>query len=100
MKLNQFAILCIALSFSTLQLTHSAAINKTANTKVTLPSDKTSLIEKALTQQKNESSKAQSSDDSLKVLTSIKTAPAQNFFASQNQSFSRFVQALFSTNPS
>lgn len=100
MKLNQYMLLCVALSFSTLQFTHSAAINKTTNTKVTLPSDKTSPIEKALTQQKNESSKAQSSDDSLKVLTSLKTAPAQSFFASQNQSFSRFVQALFSTNPS
>ena len=51
-------------------------------------------IEKAISQQKSEGKGR--SDDSLKVLTSIKAPPSQSFFASQNQSFSRFVQAIFS----
>jgi hypothetical protein len=34
-------------------------------------------------------------DNDLKIMTSIKVAPTQNFFATQNQRFSRFVQSLF-----
>ena len=73
--------------------TSTAASNTTSN-KVSMPAERTSLIEKALNQQKSEG-KAHT-DDSLKVLTSIKAPPSQSFFASQNQSFSRFVQAIFS----
>ena len=39
-------------------------------------------------------------DNDLKMMTSIKAAPTQNFFASQNQRFSRFVQSFFSSNQS
>ncbi|WP_374664369.1 hypothetical protein [Acinetobacter sp.] len=75
------------------QAGHAAATGKTA-----MPAEKKSLIEKALYQQKNES-KLQS-DDNLKVLTALKAAPTQSFFASQNQSFTRFVQSLFLQNNS
>jgi hypothetical protein len=53
------------------------------------------LIEKALTQ-KQENPEANST--SLKLMTTIKTKPSQSILAAQNQSFSRFVQALFSSN--
>ena len=98
MKLKLFTTLSLGLCLSMTQLGHTAAISKTANTKVAVAPEKTSLIEKALTQQKIENKKR--SDENLKVVTSFKTAPSQSFFASQNQSFSRFVQALFSTNAS
>ncbi|RKG33456.1 hypothetical protein [Acinetobacter tianfuensis] len=93
-----FTALSFGIFFSIAQTGHTAAISKTANSKVTMPAEKTSLIEKALTQQKMDDKKR--SDESLKAVTSFKTAPAQSFFASQNQSFSRFVQALFATNAS
>lgn len=95
--LIQALYLSIGLAF-TVQSGHSAAISKPANGKVTMPADKKSPIEKALNQQKNEN-KLQS-DDNLKVLTSIKAEPTQNFFASQNQSFTRFIQSLFMQNQS
>ena len=74
------------------QLGHSAAIQRHDNT--TMPTEKTSLIEKALSQQKG-SDRTTMTDTDLKIMTSIKVAPTQNFFATQNQRFSRFVQSLF-----
>ena len=74
------------------QLGHSAAIQ--SNDKATMPTEKTSLIEKALSQQKG-SDRTTMTDSDLKIMTSIKVAPTQNFFATQNQRFSRFVQSLF-----
>lgn len=56
---------------------------------------KSSLIEKALTQ-KQENPEINST--SLKLMTTIKTKPSQSILAAQNQSFSRFVQSLFSSN--
>lgn len=75
------------------QLGHAAAI-KSSEAKVTLGSEKSSLIEKALQQQKQGGNTLRADND-LKMLTEIKVAPTQSFFAAQNQKFSRFVQALF-----
>ena len=74
------------------QLGYSAAIQ--SNDKAMMPTEKTSLIEKALSQQKG-SDRTTMTDTDLKIMTSIKVAPTQNFFATQNQRFSRFVQSLF-----
>ena len=80
------------LSLST--VSHSAVI-KSTESKTHLTAEKGSLIEKALTQQKQADKQKFESNNDLKVLTSIHVAPTQNFFALQNQRFSRFVQALF-----
>ena len=84
-----FAVL---LSLSTVG--HSAVI-KSTESKTNLTEAKGSLIEKAITQQKQADKQKFESNNDLKVLTSINLAPTQNFFALQNQRFSRFVQALF-----
>ena len=85
-------LICVALlSLST--VSHSAVI-KSTESKTPLTAEKGSLIEKALTQQKQKKKKKFDSNNDLKVLTSIHVAPTQNFFALQNQRFSRFVQAL------
>lgn len=89
--------LSLGLTFAA-QAGHAAAISKAANSKVSLPAEKKSPIEKALNQQKTEGKLP--SDDNLKVLTAIKAPPTQTFFASQNQSFTRFVQSLFLQNNS
>ena len=73
-------------------LGHSAVLQN--NDKATMPAEKTSLIEKALNQQKS-GERNTLTDTDLKIMTSIKVAPTQNFFATQNQRFSRFVQSLF-----
>ena len=86
-------LICVALlSLST--VSHSAVI-KSTESKTHLTAEKGSLIEKALTQQKQADKQKFESNNDLKVLTSIHVAPTQNFFALQNQRFSRFVQALF-----
>ncbi|WP_180008882.1 hypothetical protein [Acinetobacter sp. YH12238] len=85
-------IFAVLLSLSTVG--HSAVI-KSAESKTHLTAEKGSLIEKALTQQKQADKQKFESNNDLKVLTSIHVAPTQNFFALQNQRFSRFVQALF-----
>lgn len=86
-------LICAALlSLST--VSHSAVI-KSTESKTHLTTEKGSLIEKALTQQKQADKQKFESNNDLKVLTSIHVAPTQNFFALQNQRFSRFVQALF-----
>jgi hypothetical protein len=78
------------------QVGHTAAI-KTSETKITLSTERSSLIEKALQQQKLDTNTLRPDND-LKVLTEIKVAPTQSFFAAQNQKFSRFLQALFPQN--
>ncbi|OTG75825.1 hypothetical protein B9T26_04840 [Acinetobacter sp. ANC 4169] len=80
------------------QLGHAAAI-KATEAKLTLSPEKSSLIEKALQQQKHGANTLRADND-LKILTEIKVAPTQSFFAAQNQKFSRFVQALFPQNNS
>ena len=86
-------LICAALlTLST--VSHSTVI-KSTESKTHLTAEKGSLIEKALTQQKQADKQKFESNNDLKVLTSINLAPTQNFFALQNQRFSRFVQALF-----
>ncbi len=80
------------------QIGHAAAI-KTTDTKISLPAEKSSLIEKAL-QQHKQGSNTFHNDNDLKVLTEIKVAPTQSFFAAQNQKFTRFVQVFFPQNNS
>ncbi|TCB49005.1 hypothetical protein E0H80_13565 [Acinetobacter sp. ANC 4779] len=80
------------------QVGHTAAI-KATDAKISVLPEKTSLIEKALQQQKQGSNTFRNDND-LKVLTEIKAAPTQSFFAAQNQKFSRFVQVFFPQNNS
>lgn len=78
------------------QTGHTAAIKDTNKPiQSTIMIEKQSPIEKALSQQKRSDYLLVSDKDQIKVLTSIKVAPAQNFLAEQHQKFSRFVQALF-----
>ena len=79
-----------------MQIGHAAAIKAT---NAPLSPERASLIGKALQQQKQGSNTLHGEND-LKVLTEIKLAPTQSFFASQNQKFTRFVQALFPINNS
>jgi hypothetical protein len=73
--------------------THAAGV-KNHSVKTKAP-EKGSLIEKALSQkQENPELNA----NRLKLMTTINTKPSQSILAAQNQSFSRFVQALFSSN--
>lgn len=80
------------------QLGHAAAIKGTES-KMMLGAEKSSLIEKALLQQKQGGNTLRADND-LKILTEIKVAPTQSFFAAQNQKFSRFLQVFFPPNNS
>lgn len=88
------------------QTTQAAAIKDTQKPIISaVVTDKQTAMEKALAQKSSIKDKRGdytlvSNDDQLKVLTSIKTAPAQNFLAEQHQRFSRFVQALFQPHTS
>ncbi|ATO19399.1 hypothetical protein BS636_06870 [Acinetobacter sp. LoGeW2-3] len=94
------SILFIA-QFSHAVVAHPELVNTTAplTTTVSKPAvtvttvTKSSPIEKAIQQQKTE--KKLHPEENLKVLTAIKVRPSQNFFAEQNQSFSRFLQSFF-----
>ena len=77
------------------QIGHTAAIKESSNIKTIDKSASSSLIVKALDQQKRNTSMIPSTDDELKMLNTIRSTPTQNFFATQNQRFSRFVQSLF-----
>lgn len=82
------------------QAGHAAAIKESNNIK-TLDKSSSSLIVKALDQQKrNTSSMLPSTDDELKMLNTIRTTPTQTFFASQHERFSRFVQTIFQPHSS
>ena len=87
--------LCLSLFLAcSVQFGH-AAIKESSNIKTIDKSASSSLIVKALDQQKRNTSMIPSTDDELKMLNTIRTTPTQNFFATQNQRFSRFVQSLF-----
>ena len=88
-------ILCLSLFLAcSVQFGH-AAIKESSNIKTIDKSTSSSLIGKALDQQKRNISMIPATDDELKMLNTIRTTPTQNFFATQNQRFSRFVQSLF-----
>ena len=74
-------------------LSNAQAASLKSNTQAKSPEQ--SLIEKALTQ-KQENPELNGSN--LKLVTSMKNKPSQSILAAQNQSFSRFVQSLFSSN--
>ena len=88
--------LCLSLFLAcSVQFGHAAAIKESSNIKTIDKSTSSSLIGKALDQQKRNISMIPATDDELKMLNTIRTTPTQNFFATQNQRFSRFVQSLF-----
>ena len=87
--------LCLSLFLAcSVQFGH-AAIKESSNIKTIDKSTSSSLIGKALDQQKRNISMIPATDDELKMLNTIRTTPTQNFFATQNQRFTRFVQAIF-----
>lgn len=87
--------LCLSLFLAcSVQFGH-AAIKESSNIKTIDKATSSSLIVKALDQQKRNISMIPATDDELKMLNTIRTTPTQNFFATQNQRFSRFVQSLF-----
>jgi len=81
-------VLGLASQFSTAAVLKDTP-NKTGSDK------QTSLIEKALDQQKRNLVVLPSTDDELKVLNTIRVTPTQNFLAAQHERFSRFVQSIF-----
>ncbi len=100
MKTSLYQTICFSLLLGlAAQTTQAAVLQKTSKTvQVPLSIEKNqSPIEKALSQHKRERSdnKLLAEKEQMKVITSISVAPTQNFFAAQNQRFSRFVQAIF-----
>lgn len=100
MKTSSYQTICFSLLLGFVaQTTQAAALQKTSKVvQAPLSIEKNqSPIERALSQQKRNrsDSKLLAEQDQMKVITSISVAPTQNFFASQNQRFSRFVQAIF-----
>ena len=91
--------LCLSLFLiCSVQVGHAAAIKESNNMKTIDKSS--SLIVKALDQQKRNSAISPSADDELKMLNTIRTTPTQNFFANQHERFSRFVQTIFQPHTS
>lgn len=92
LKLKKIIGLSLFLACS-ISVGHTAALKENTNIKtVDKPS---SVIVKALDQQKRNTIMIPSTDDELKMLNTIHTTPSQNFFASQQKRFSRFVQSIF-----
>ncbi|MCH7386295.1 DUF4179 domain-containing protein [Acinetobacter modestus] len=91
--------LCLSLCLvCSIQVGHAAAIKENNNIKTIDKSS--SLIVKALDQQKRNTAMLPSTDDELKMLNTIRTTPTQTFFASQHERFSRFVQTIFQPHTS
>lgn len=91
LKMTKILSLCLFLACS-VQVGHAAAIKETTNLKTVEKSS--SLIVKALDQQKRNPAALPSSDE-LKMLNNMRTTPTQSFFATQNERFTRFVQTIF-----
>ena len=91
LKMKKILSLSLFLACS-VQVGHAAAIKETANLKTVEKSS--SLIVKALDQQKRNPAALPSSDE-LKMLNNMRTTPTQSFFATQNERFTRFVQTIF-----
>ena len=96
-ELKKTLCLSLFLVFS-IQVGHAAAIKENNNIKMIDKSS--SLIVKALDQQKRNTAMLPSTDDELKMLNTIRTTPTQTFFASQHERFSRFVQTIFQPHTS
>ncbi len=91
LKMTKILSLCLFLACS-VQVGHAAAIKETTNLKTVEKSS--SLIVKALDQQKRNPAALPSSDE-LKMLNNMRSTPTQSFFATQNERFTRFVQTIF-----
>lgn len=91
LKMTKILSLCLFLACS-VQVGHAAAIKETTNLKTVEKSS--SLIVKALDQQKRNPGALPSSDE-LKMLNNMRSTPTQSFFATQNERFTRFVQTIF-----
>ena len=89
LKMTKILSLFLACS---VQVGHAAAIKETTNLKTVEKSS--SLIVKALDQQKRNPAALPSSDE-LKMLNNMRSTPTQSFFATQNERFTRFVQTIF-----
>ncbi|MDS7957410.1 MULTISPECIES: DUF4179 domain-containing protein [Acinetobacter] len=99
MKIHYGKALSLSLVLSLASQFSAAAVLKDTPNKT--GSDKqTSLIEKALDQQKRNPIVLPSTNDELKVLNTIRVTPTQNFLAAQHERFSRFVQAIFQPHAS
>ncbi len=100
MNIHFLKILLLSLSLAGLHTAQAATLKNTVKT-TTNPTpaiaivEKQTPIEKALSQQKRGEHKFTIDNDQLKIYTSIKTAPTQNFLADQHQRFSRILQSLF-----
>lgn len=79
----------------TVSATSSAVVQQPrATLDHSVESTSQSPITKALHQQKIDPELHHTKDE-IKVLVAIKSAPTQNFFAVQNQKFTRFLQSFF-----
>ncbi|WP_130803681.1 DUF4179 domain-containing protein [Acinetobacter ihumii] len=97
MKVQWFKVLGLSLSLGVFSQVTTAAVIKDTQIK---PSEKNSMVEKALDQQKRNVAALPTTDDELIMLSTIRVAPSQSFFAVQHQRFSRFVQAIFQPHTS
>lgn len=92
MDKNIFKSLIFTLSLlSGMQLSHSATLDS-MTTHTVKPDIKPSLIAKAVSKQ---ALKEGAMTYNVMMVNTLNAAPSQNFFAYQNQQFTRFVQALF-----
>ncbi len=99
MKIHYGKALSLGLVLSFAPQLSTAAVLKDTPSK-SLSDKQSSLIEKALDQQKRNTIVLPSTDDELKVLNTIRVTPTQNFLAAQHERFSRFVQAIFQPHTS
>ncbi|WP_151979958.1 DUF4179 domain-containing protein [Acinetobacter guerrae] len=97
MKMQLIKVLGLSLSLGLVSQIGTAAVIKDTQIK---PTEKNLMVEKALDQQKRNLSSLPTTDDELKMLNTIRVAPTQNFFATQHQRFSRFVQSFFQPHTS
>jgi hypothetical protein len=90
-KIVHSIILALSL-LTTAQVTNSAALSmksESDSSSLVKLEAKSSLIAKA-------ANKNSGSDTyNLKMMNTLNAAPTQNFFAVQNQKFTRFIQSLF-----
>ena len=100
LKLKKAFYLLSLFFICSLHITHAAAIKENHNAKAIEKSPSLSLVEKALDQQKRNTSMLPSTNDELKMLNTLHATPTQNFFASQHERFSRFVQSIFQSRSS
>lgn len=93
MKQSMLFIFALVFSFGI----QAAVIKNTAPSGL---SAQPSPITKALNQQKRLNKTLSPRDDQLRVMTSLKTAPTQNFLADQHLRFSRLIQSIFTSQDS